>query len=77
MKINQNLQFRSAEILKSKKGVEFYKLHFEDLNGIPVEIMANKENFDKSYKVQRGKNYNVVAGNNSLLFLGSLGEING
>ena len=61
MKINQNLQFRSAEILKSKKGVDFYKLHFEDVNGLPVEIMANKENFDKVYKLSRGKNYQVLA----------------
>lgn len=78
MKINETLEFRSADVVtSSKNGKVFYLLRFENSAHKPVEIMAEKEDFDKKYKIAFGKKYQIVASNNSVLFLNSLGEING
>lgn len=78
MKINEVLEFRSAEIVTSKKdNTQFYLLRFENSSHQPVEVMSDKVYFDKNYKISFGKKYQVVASNRSILFLNSLGEING
>lgn len=78
MKINETLEFRSADVVTSNKnGRVFYLLRFENTAHKPVEILAEKEDFDKKYKIAFGKKYQVSASNNSALFLNSLGVING